>query len=92
MWFLCIPCAFKCAHIRTPNIQLAETALADEQLLLGDRLALQRRVLRLGKPPRRWKRPAWAPEALWEPREVVIEGRPLNKTTGVFVYTMGAGC
>lgn len=63
--------------------QLAETALADEHLLAGDRLALQRRVLRLGKPPRRWKTPNWAAAALWEPQEVVIEGRPLNNTTGV---------
>lgn len=42
----------------------------------------QRRVLRLGKPPRRWKKPAWAATALWEPLEVVVVGRPLNSVVG----------
>lgn len=50
--------------------QMAEAALADEWVLNGDRIALQRRVLRLGKPPRRWKRPSWAAVALREPLEV----------------------
>ena len=51
-------------------VQMAEAALADEWVLNGDRIALQRRVLRLGKPPRRWKRPPWAAVALREPLEV----------------------
>lgn len=50
---------------------MAEAALADEWVLNGDRIALQRRVLRLGKPPRRWKRPPWAAVALREPLEVL---------------------
>lgn len=49
---------------------MAEAALADEWVINGDRIALQRRVLRLGKPPRRWKRPSWAAVALREPLEV----------------------
>ena len=49
---------------------MAEAALADEWVINGDRIALQRRVLRLGKPPRRWKRPYWAAVALREPLEV----------------------
>ena len=49
---------------------MAEAALADEWVINGDRVALQRRVLRLGKPPRRWKRPSWAAVALREPLEV----------------------
>jgi len=46
----------------------------------GERLSLQRRVLRLGKPPRRWKRPPWARAlaAAPEPRERVLSARPLN--------------
>jgi hypothetical protein len=52
------------------SLQVAEAALADEWVRNGDRLALQRRVLRLGKPPRRWKRPQWAAAAMREPREV----------------------
>ena len=50
---------------------MAEAALADEWVINGDRVALQRRVLRLGKPPRRWKRPSWAAAALREPLEVI---------------------
>ncbi len=49
---------------------MAEAALADEWVINGDRIALQRRVLRLGKPPRRWKRPSWAAVAMREPLEV----------------------
>ena len=52
-------------------VQMAEAALADEWVINGDRVALQRRVLRLGKPPRRWKRPSWAAVAMREPIEVV---------------------
>ena len=54
----------------TRALQMAEAALADEWVINGDRVALQRRVLRLGKPPRRWKRPSWAAAALREPLEV----------------------
>lgn len=66
-------------------LEIAETALADESLRPGDRLSLQRRVLRLGKPPRRWKAPSWAANgaAQREPREVRIEGRPLNSIVGL---------
>lgn len=53
---------------------MAEAALADEWVINGDRVALQRRVLRLGKPPRRWKRPCWAAVAMREPLEVVKVG------------------
>lgn len=35
-----------------------------------------------GKPPRRWKRPAWAPAVERQITEVRITGRPLNNTTG----------
>ena len=57
--------------IITFSVQMAEAALADEWVINGDRVALQRRVLRLGKPPRRWKRPSWAADAMREPLEVV---------------------
>ena len=57
--------------IITITMQMAEAALADEWVINGDRVALQRRVLRLGKPPRRWKRPSWAAVAMREPLEVV---------------------
>lgn len=35
-----------------------------------------------GKPPRRWKKPSWAAAAMAEPREVVIEGRPITSDVG----------
>ena len=50
--------------------QVAETALADDEVRGGDRLALQRRVMRLGRPPRRWKRPPWATSLPCDPPEV----------------------
>ncbi len=56
----------------TGALQMAEAALADEWVINGDRVALQRRVLRLGKPPRRWKRPSWASVAMREPLEVCL--------------------
>ena len=67
---------------RRPGVQIAEAALADEWVTHGDRLALQRRVLRLGKPPRRWRRPPWAAAALSEPREVCLLARPLTSVIG----------
>lgn len=62
--------------------QVAEAALADEWVKAGDRLALQRRVLRLGKPPRRWRRPPWAAAASWDPPLVTIVGKPLASVVG----------
>ncbi|EFJ44381.1 hypothetical protein VOLCADRAFT_95362 [Volvox carteri f. nagariensis] len=62
---------------------VAEAALTDPWVRHGDRLALQRRVLRLGKPPRRWRRPPWAAAALAEPREVVVSGHMLRGRTGL---------
>ncbi len=56
----------------TGALQMAEAALADEWVINGDRVALQRRVLRLGKPPRRWKRPSWASVAMREPLIVCV--------------------
>ncbi|GBF88189.1 fanconi-associated nuclease [Raphidocelis subcapitata] len=63
-------------------LEAAEAALADPYVRHGDRLALQRRVLRLGKPPRRWKLPAWAAAALAEPAERRVVGRPLAGSIG----------
>ncbi|GAB4815648.1 hypothetical protein N2152v2_002694 [Parachlorella kessleri] len=65
------------------SLEIAEAALADEWLSHGDRLALQRRVLRLGKPPHRWRKPGWAGEASREPRERRIEAAPLSSAVGL---------
>lgn len=64
-------------------LEVAETALADDSLGPGDRLSLQRRVLRLGRPPRRWKKPIWASNAEREPRELRIQGRPIASVIGM---------
>lgn len=61
----------------------SEAALLDPFVRFGDKLGLQRRVIRLGKPPRRWKKPAWASELLWEPREKVIFSSPLAEERGI---------
>ena len=74
------------------DVQIAEAALADEWVTHGDRLALQRRVLRLGKPPRRWRRPPWAAAALSEPREVCLVARPLTSVIGAFTTQQPPSC
>ena len=49
-------------HIGFANesLSVAEEGLLDPLIHAGSRLALQKRVLRLGKPPRRWKVPDFA--------------------------------
>lgn len=42
------------------SLQVAEDGLLDPWVRAGSRVALQRRVLRLGKPPRRWKVPSYS--------------------------------
>lgn len=42
------------------SLQVAEDGLLDPWVRAGARIALQRRVLRLGKPPRRWKIPSYS--------------------------------
>lgn len=42
------------------SLQVAEDGLLDPWVRAGSRMALQRRVLRLGKPPRRWKIPSYS--------------------------------
>ena len=71
------------------SLEIAETALADEWLSPGQRLALQRRVLRLGKPPRRWKKPPWASRALREVPERRVVYRPLQNVLGIRCQYMG---
>ncbi|QDZ23096.1 Fanconi-associated nuclease 1-like protein [Chloropicon primus] len=65
------------------SLEVAESALADKWVRVGQRLSLQRRILRLGKPPRRWKKPAFAERASWKPRERKFVGRPTNRERSV---------
>ncbi|KAI5068304.1 hypothetical protein GOP47_0016649 [Adiantum capillus-veneris] len=64
------------------SLQVAEDGLNDSRIRHGGRIALQRRVVRLGKPPRRWKKPSFARALSQSCKEVIINGRPLNRQTG----------
>nr|XP_011462554.1 PREDICTED: fanconi-associated nuclease 1 homolog [Fragaria vesca subsp. vesca] len=65
------------------SLLVAEKGLLDEWVRAGSRVALQRRVLRLGKPPRRWKTPSFAESVKRNIMEVNVQGRPLNCAIGM---------
>lgn len=71
-------------HIGRPtdSLELAETALADSSICLDEKLTLRRRILKLAKPPRRWKNPTWIHEMPKEPLTVYLEARPLGTSRG----------
>ncbi|MBA0576230.1 hypothetical protein Golob_024082, partial [Gossypium lobatum] len=71
-------------HIGCPNesLSVAEAGLLDPWVRAGSRMALQRRVLRLAKPPRRWKTPSFSESLKRKIIEVYIQGRPLNCEAG----------
>ncbi|XWS13293.1 hypothetical protein CRYUN_Cryun36dG0025000 [Craigia yunnanensis] len=71
-------------HMGCPNesLSVAEAGLLDPWVRAGSRMALQRRVLRLGKPPRRWKTPSFSESIKRKIIEVHIQGRPLNCEAG----------
>lgn len=53
------------------SLSVAESGLLDPWVRSGSRMALQRRVLRLGKPPRRWKTPDFAKSVKRKINEVI---------------------
>ncbi|KAL0432990.1 UNVERIFIED_CONTAM: Fanconi-associated nuclease 1 [Sesamum latifolium] len=65
------------------SLQVAEDGLLDPWVRAGSRVALQRRVLRLGKPPRRWKVPSYSESVKRKIFEVHVQGRPLNCKAGM---------
>ncbi|KAL2242511.1 fanconi-associated nuclease 1 homolog isoform X2 [Sesamum indicum] len=65
------------------SLQVAEDGLLDPWVRAGSRVALQRRVLRLGKPPRRWKIPSYSESVKRNIFEVHVQGRPLNCKAGM---------
>ncbi|XP_073048729.1 fanconi-associated nuclease 1 homolog isoform X3 [Primulina eburnea] len=65
------------------SLQTAEDGLLDPWVRAGSRVALQRRVLRLGKPPRRWKIPSYSSLIKRKIAEVRIQGKPLNRKAGM---------
>ncbi|KAH9312958.1 hypothetical protein KI387_027993 [Taxus chinensis] len=64
------------------SLLVAEKGIDDVWIRAGDRMALQRRILRLGKPPRRWKKPSFAKAVGRKIKQVFVRGRPLNSVTG----------
>lgn len=54
------------------SLQVAEKGVADPLIRGGDLVALQRRVVRLSKPPRRWKKPPYAEVLDLKFEEVII--------------------
>ncbi|KAK9138961.1 hypothetical protein Sjap_009555 [Stephania japonica] len=65
------------------SLSVAEEGLLDSWVRAGSRMALQRRVLRLAKPPRRWKIPSFSQSIKRKIKEVHIIGRPLNCDLGM---------
>lgn len=72
-------------HLGCPNesLAVAEDGLQDPWVRAGSKMALQRRVLRLGKPPRRWKTPTFSASIRRKIPEVHVQGRPLNCDVGM---------
>ncbi|GAB2221999.1 hypothetical protein Droror1_Dr00013196 [Drosera rotundifolia] len=64
------------------SIAVAENGLLDQWVRSGFQVALQRRVLHLGRPPRRWKTPSYAQFVKRKIPEVQVVGRPLGGQTG----------
>ncbi|KAI3946577.1 hypothetical protein MKX01_014435 [Papaver californicum] len=65
------------------SLSVAEEGLLDPWVRAGSKMALQRRILRLGKPPRRWKPPSFSNSIKRTIKEVQVLGRPLNCDLGV---------
>ncbi|KAK3254465.1 hypothetical protein CYMTET_36319 [Cymbomonas tetramitiformis] len=63
-------------------LRAAETGLDDPAVRWGDRVGLQRRVVRLAKPPRRWRKPSFAGAVSQQPKQTTIQGRPMNCEVG----------
>ncbi|GAB2265175.1 hypothetical protein Dimus_000240 [Dionaea muscipula] len=77
------------------SLSAAENGLQDPWVRSGPRIALQRRVIRLGKPPRRWKTPNYSHFVKRKIPEVHILGRPLGSKSGTksrFYGEDGAQC
>ncbi|KAK2991082.1 hypothetical protein RJ640_022468, partial [Escallonia rubra] len=64
------------------SLLVAEDGLLDPCVRAGSRVSLQQRVLRLGKPPRRWRTPSYSVSVKRKITEVHMQGRPLNCKTG----------
>ena len=78
--------AVNAEHEGAPStaLDIVTAALADGAVDGGDRLGLQRRFVRLAKPPRRWGAPPpFAAASAREPRVFTIEAAPTARVVGV---------
>ncbi len=69
---------------------LSELALEDPTVKSDCKQTLMKRVVRLSKPPRRWKVPTFPDLVLCDPKETFIEGTLLTSITGRKSKFMGA--
>eukprot|EP00850_Spirogloea_muscicola_P009276 SM000052S17668 [mRNA] locus=s52:48375:53421:+ [translate_table: standard] len=82
-WFVRL--AVDLGHLgrKEESLRVAEAGVDDPWVRGGDRVALQRRVVRLSRPPRRWRPPHYAAAVTKACPEIRILGRPLNCEMGV---------
>eukprot|EP00850_Spirogloea_muscicola_P018365 SM000167S02978 [mRNA] locus=s167:251131:256223:- [translate_table: standard] len=82
-WFVRL--AVDLGHLgrKEESLSVAEAGVDDPWVRGGDRVALQRRVVRLSRPPRRWRPPHYAAAVTKACPEIRILGRPLNCEMGV---------
>lgn len=71
-------------HLKKKNTSLilAEVGHKDKLVRTASRQGLQKRILKLAKPPRRLKIPQFLESKLKEPEEITIYGKLLNYSTG----------
>uniref|UniRef100_A0A0D3GDC4 Fanconi-associated nuclease n=1 Tax=Oryza barthii TaxID=65489 RepID=A0A0D3GDC4_9ORYZ len=81
-WALRLSVDLEHMNCSNESLSIAEAGVIDPWVRAGSKIALQRRVVRLSKPPRRWKVPSYANAVTKNIKEVNIEGRPLNCETG----------
>lgn len=65
------------------SLTVAEEGVLDPWVRSGTKMAIQRRILRLGKPPRRWKIPSFAKSINRKIKEV----KPLFLFLVLFFYS-----
>eukprot|EP00850_Spirogloea_muscicola_P019085 SM000183S03979 [mRNA] locus=s183:73957:79101:+ [translate_table: standard] len=82
-WFVRL--AVDLGHLgrKEESLRVAEAGVDDPWVRGGDHVALQRRVVRLSRPPRRWRPPHYAAVVTKACPEIRILGRPLNREMGV---------
>jgi Fanconi-associated nuclease 1 len=74
------------------SLSTAEEGAIDPWVRAGSKFALQRRVLRLSKPPRRWKVPSYADYVKRNIREVYITLIVLTYGKSLLFWSVDFSC